>query len=43
MIKNAKLKNVFKLSSKVVVYIPSTTDINTEIDVIRFINVIKFD
>ena len=32
MIKNAKLQNVFKLSSKVVVYIPSTTDINTEID-----------
>lgn len=32
MIKNAKLQNMFKLSSKVTVYIPSTTDINKQID-----------
>jgi hypothetical protein len=32
MIKNAKLKNMFKLSSKVTIYIPSTTDINKAID-----------
>ena len=32
MIKNAKLKNLFKLSSKVTVYVPSTININQEID-----------
>ena len=32
MIQNAKLQNMFKLSSKVTVYIPSTTDINKQID-----------
>ena len=38
MIKNAKLQNVFKLSSKVVVYIPSTTDIDKEIDNTSHVN-----
>ena len=38
MIKNAKLQNVFKLSSKVVVYIPSTTDIDKEIDNTAHVN-----
>jgi len=38
MVQNAKLKNVFKLSSKVIVYIPSTTDINTEIDSSSYVN-----
>ena len=32
MIKNAKLKNLFKLSSKVTVYVPSTVNINETID-----------
>jgi len=32
MIKNSKLNNLFKLSSKVTVYIPATTDINKQID-----------
>ena len=38
MIKNAKLQNMFKLSSKVTVYIPSTTDINKQIDNTEYIN-----
>lgn len=29
---NAKLKNLFKLSSKITVYIPSTVDVNKPID-----------
>ncbi len=32
MIKNSKLENLFKLSSKITVYVPSTIDINKEID-----------
>lgn len=32
MVKNSKLKNMFKLSGKVTIYIPSTKDINIEID-----------
>lgn len=32
MINNSKLQNLFKLSSKITVYVPSTTDINKEID-----------
>jgi hypothetical protein len=38
MIQNAKLKNMFKLSSKVTVYIPSTTEINKQIDNSQYIN-----
>ena len=38
MIQNAKLKNMFKLSSKITVYIPSTTDINKEIDNTEYVN-----
>ena len=38
MIKNSKLKNMFKLSSKVTVYIPSTTDINKPIDNTQYVN-----
>ena len=35
---NKKLKNCFKLSSKVTIYIPSTTDINKEIDNTEYVN-----
>ena len=35
---NKKLKNCFKLSSKVTVYIPSTADINKEIDNTEYVN-----
>ena len=35
---NKKLKNCFKLSSKITVYIPSTTDINKEIDNTKYVN-----
>ena len=38
MIKNAKLQNMFKLSSKVTVYIPSTININKQIDNTEYIN-----
>lgn len=38
MIKNAKLQNMFKLSSKVTVYIPSTIDINKQIDNSVYVN-----
>lgn len=38
MIQNAKLQNMFKLSSKVTVYIPSTTDINKTIDNSEYVN-----
>ena len=39
MIHNAKLKNVFKLSSKVIVYVPSTINVNEEIDNTEYVNV----
>lgn len=32
MINNAKLKNLFKLSHKVTVYVPSTVDVNKPVD-----------
>ena len=35
---NKKLKNCFKLSSKITVYIPSTTDINKKIDNTEYVN-----
>lgn len=38
MINNAKLQHMFKLSSKVTVYIPSTTDINKQIDNSQYVN-----
>ena len=38
MIKNAKLQNMFKLSSKVTVYIPSTMDVNKTIDNSQYVN-----
>lgn len=38
MIKNSKLQNMFKLSNKVTVYIPSTTDINKPIDNTQYVN-----
>ena len=34
----AKLKNMFKLSSKITVYIPSTMDINTSCDTSKYID-----
>ena len=38
MLNNAKLKNMFKLSSKITVYVPSTTDINKVIDNKKYVN-----
>lgn len=38
MIKNSKLQNMIKLSSRVTVYVPSTTDINKKIDNTEFVN-----
>ena len=38
MLKNSKLKNLFKLSSKITVYVPSTIDINTKIDNSEYVN-----
>ena len=35
---NAKLKNMFKLSSKITVYIPSTCDINKQADTKKYID-----
>ena len=35
---NKKLKNCFKLSSKITVYIPATADINKEIDNTEYVN-----
>ena len=35
---NAKLKNMFKLSSKITVYIPSTCDINQTVDTKKYID-----
>ena len=32
MIKNSKLQNLFKLSSKLTVYVPATNNVNEEID-----------
>lgn len=37
MIKNAKLQNMFKLSSKVTVYVPATTGINQPIDNTKYV------
>ena len=38
MIQNAKLQNMFKLSSKVTIYIPSTKNINEQVDTTQQIN-----
>ena len=38
MLQNSKLKNAFKLSSRVTVYVPSTTDINKEIDTTEYVD-----
>lgn len=38
MINNAKLQHMFKLSSKVTVYIPSTTNIDKQIDNSKYVN-----
>ena len=38
MIKNSKLENLFKLSSKVTVYVPSTININQEIDNTKYVD-----
>ena len=38
MIQNSKLKNLFKLSSKVTVYVPSTENISSEIDNSEYVN-----
>jgi hypothetical protein len=38
MIKNAKLQNMIKLSSKITVYIPSTIDIDKKIDNTQYVN-----
>ena len=35
---NMRLKNMFKLSSKITVYVPSTTDINKPIDNTKYVN-----
>lgn len=35
---NAKLKNMFKLSSKITAYIPSTCDINQQADTQKYID-----
>lgn len=35
---NAKLKNMFKLSSRITVYIPSTTDIDKVTDTAKYID-----
>ena len=38
MVQNLKLQNLFKLSSKVTVYVPSTIDINVNIDNTEYVN-----
>ena len=38
MLENSKLKNAFKLSSRVTIYIPSTTDIDKEVDTSSYID-----
>lgn len=35
---NAKLKNLFKLSSKITVYVPSTVDIDKQIDNKKYVD-----
>ena len=35
---NKKLQNLFKLSSRVTVYIPSTTDVNKDVDTSSYID-----
>ena len=38
MIKNSKLQNLFKLSSKVTVIVPATVNINEEIDNTKYVD-----
>ena len=38
MLKNSKLQNLFKLSSKITVYVPSTININETIDNSEYVN-----
>lgn len=38
MIKNSKLNNMFKLSSKITVYVPSTCDIDKVVDTTEYVN-----
>ena len=38
MLQNAQMKNIIKLSSKVTVYVPSTTDVNVTIDNTEYVN-----
>lgn len=38
MLQNSKLKNMFKLSSRVTVYVPSTVNIDIEIDTTEYID-----
>jgi len=38
MIKNAKLENLFKLSSKITVYVPATININEQIDNTKYVD-----
>ena len=38
VVKNSKLKNLIKLSSKVTIFIPSTTDVNKPIDESAYID-----
>jgi hypothetical protein len=38
MIKNSKLNNLFKLSSKVTVYVPATININEQIDNTKYVD-----
>lgn len=37
---NAKLKNLFKLSSKITVYVPASVDINKEIDNSKYVDAV---
>ena len=38
MLQNSRLKNMFKLSSKITIYVPSTIDINKEIDTTEYVD-----
>lgn len=38
MIKNAKLQNAFKLSSRITLYVPSTIEVNKEIDNSQYVD-----
>ena len=38
MLQNSKLKNLYKLSSRITVYVPSTIDVNKEIDNAEYVN-----